>query len=423
MSEQNTSAPVDPGQRPIERIVALDLIRGIAVLGILLANVTAFGHPDLAYYWPPALPDGGNLTDRIVWLAQFVTVDGKLRGLFTVLFGAGLVLFVERAGGETRAFVLQGRRLGWLALIGLVHFFLLFHGDILFSYACGGIFALLAWRLGAMQLIVLGAVWAVMGSLMQLLSYITPVLIEMGSLAAEGGRQGEAIAYYQQFWEQELLHNTLQGQLLANGSYWDILRYRVLGESELLLAYFNYAFFETIPLMLLGMGLYRGGVFGGGQVAEQWRCWAWAGVVAGLALNLAAGLLVWSRGFPPYLTQAASFGFSGLANLPLLIGGTVLLAQWAARPHDSWLAERLVLAGRMALSNYVGTSLVMMLVFQGWAGGLYGTLHRGELLLVVLLGWALMLRCSAAWLARYSQGPLEWLWRCLTYWRWFPNRR
>jgi uncharacterized protein len=77
----------------------------------------------------------------------------------------------------------------------------------------------------------------------------------------------------------------------------------------------------------------------------------------------------------------------------------------------------------MALSNYVGTSLVMVLVFQGWAGGLYGTMHRAELLVVVLLGWALMLTFSRAWLARYRQGPLEWLWRCLTYWQCFPLRR
>lgn len=419
MSEVNTAAPVATG----ERIVALDMIRGLAVLGILLANVTAFGHADLAYYWPPALPDGGNLADRAVWLGQFVLVDGKFRGLFTLLFGAGLVLFVERAGADQRAMLLQARRLFWLALIGLAHFYLLFHGDILFSYACGGVFALLAWRMSASQLVVLGVVWSLVGAALQLLNYVTPALIEAGSMAAPGGVQGEAISYFQDYWQVALAQNALQEQLLAHGSYWDVLRYRVLGESDLLLSYFNYAFFETIPLMLLGMGLYRGGVFAGGQVAATWRAWAWAGVVAELALNLAAGLFVWSRDFPPFLTQGVFFGFSGIANLPLLLGGTVLLADWAGRPHSGWLAERLVLAGRMALSNYVGTSLVMVLVFQGWAGGLFGTLHRVELLLVVLLGWALMLNCSRLWLARFTQGPLEWLWRCLTYWRWFSLRR
>jgi uncharacterized protein len=419
MAEPSNSAPVSSG----ERIVALDLIRGIAVLGILLANVTGFGHADLAYYWPPAMPGGGTLSDRAVWLAQFVVVDGKFRGLFTLLFGAGLVLFVERAGAGERAMLLQGRRLFWLALIGLAHFFLLFHGDILFSYACGGIFALLAWRMQATQLVVLGVIWALVGAGMQLLSYVTPMLIEAGSMAADGPRQLEAFNYYQQYWQTQLQQDALQGQLLADGSYWDVLRYRVQGEGGLLVAYFNYAFFETIPLMLLGMGLYRGGVFAGGDALHRWTPMAWAGVVIGLAANLAIGVFVWSRGFPPYLTQGAFFGLSGFANLPLLLGGAVLAAQWAARPHSGWLVERLVLAGRMALSNYVGTSLVMVLLFQGWAGGLFGTLHRGELLLVVLLGWALMLTFSRLWLGRFAQGPLEWLWRCLTYWRWFPLRR
>ncbi len=415
MAELNNIAPVTIG----ERIVALDLIRGIAVLGILLANVTAFGHGDLAYYWPPALPDGGSAADRAMWLGQFVLVDGKFRGLFTLLFGAGLVLFVERAGADRRALVLQVRRLGWLALIGVAHFTLLFHGDILFAYACGGVFAVFALQLGAMRLLVLGVVWAAVGGALQLLAYATPMLIELGG--ANG--QGDAVEYYRQFWQDRLAHDAQAGQLLAQGTYWDVLRYRIIHQSGLLLSYFNYAFLETIPLMLLGMGLYRSGIFANRAVSDPWRKWAWAGLVAGLALNLAAGLLVWSRGFPPYLTQGIFFGFSNLANIPLLLGGTVLLARWAARPHGGWLAERLVLAGRMALSNYVGTSLVMVLVFHGWAGGLFGTLHRGEMLLVVLLGWGLMLSFSRAWLARFSQGPLEWLWRCLTYWRWFKLKR
>lgn len=415
MANSTTIAPIGRG----ERILALDLIRGLAVLGILLANVTAFGHADLAYYWPPALPGGDTLADRAVWLVQFVLVDGKFRGLFTLLFGAGLVLFVERTGGENRALALQARRLLWLALIGLAHFTLLFHGDILFSYACGGIFALLAWQLSAARLLTIGAIWTLLGATMQLLGYVTPAMNEAGLDAGSS----EAGVYFRQYWQEQLLHDSLQGQLLAHGSYWEILRYRVAEESDLLAGYFSYAFFETIPLMLLGMGLYRSGVLTGRDMGAGWRRAAWAGVAAGLALNLAAGLLVWSRGFPPFLSMATFFGFAGIANLPLLLGAAVLLARWAARPHEGWLAERLMLAGRMALSNYVGTSLVMVLLFHGWAGGLFGTLHRAELLLVVLLGWALMLQFSRAWLGRFSQGPLEWLWRCLTYWRRFPLKR
>jgi len=411
-------APVAPVEQP-DRLPSLDLMRGIAVLGILLANITAFAHIDLAYYWPPALPGGGTEADRMVWLAQFVFVDGKLRGLFTLLFGAGLVLFVERAGGEERAIFLQLRRLCWLALFGALHFYLLFRGDILFGYACGGLVALMFVRLSGERLLALGLIWSVVAGAFQVLAYLTPALVELGSDPAAA----DAMSYYREYWRGQLTDAAEQARLMTGGSYGEILRYRVVEESGLLANYARYALFETIPLMLLGMGLYRCGIYApAGGRTPGWRL-ALVAVAAGLALNLAVGLWVRSHGFGPFTTMLAFFGLSNLANLPLLLGGTWLLAHWAARPHHSWLAERLEQAGRMALSNYVGTSLVMMLLFHGWAGGLFGQFGRMELLLVVVLGWLLMLKFSHLWLTRYRQGPLEWLWRCLTYWRRFPLRR
>jgi uncharacterized protein len=402
-----------------ERIVALDLMRGIAVLGILLANVVAFGHVDLAYYWPPALPGGGHAADRWLWLTHFVLVDGKFRGLFTILFGAGMVLFFERMGQEDRAIFLQLRRLALLALIGLIHFFLLFHGDILFGYAVAGAFALIAIRLPAEKLLALGAIWALVGAAFGALAYLTPALIEAGIDPASD----QIRSYYAAHWEAQLAEAARQGLIMREGSYGDVLAHRANEESGLLAFYASFGFFETIPLMLLGMGLYRSSAFSSpdGRVAL-----AWGAAALGLLFNLALGLWVMAHDFAPYVTQLAFFGLSGIANLPLLVGGAVLLARWAGQPRRAaqagWLVDRLTLSGRMALSNYVGTSLLMMLVFQGWAGGLYGQLHRAELLLVVLLGWAAMLTFSRVWLARFRQGPLEWAWRCLTYGRRFPNR-
>jgi uncharacterized protein len=420
--DQSPNQPVAPVAAPvaqIDRLPSLDLLRGIAVLGILLANITAFAHVDLAYHWPPALPGGGTEVDRMVWLAQFVLVDGKLRGLFTLLFGAGLVLFIERAGGEERAIFLQLRRLGWLALFGALHFYLLFRGDILFGYACGGLVALMFVRLSGERLLALGLIWALVGGAFQVLAYLTPALIELGSDPAAANVMG----YYREYWQGQLAEAAEQATLMTGGSYGEILRYRVVEESSLLANYARYALFETIPLMLLGMGLYRCGIYAPAEGRTPACALAWGAVVAGLALNLGLGLWVWSHGFGPFTTMLAFFGVANLTNLPLLLGGTWLLAHWAARPHDSWLAERLGQAGRMALSNYVGTSLVMVLLFHGWAGGLFGQLGRLELLVVVVLGWLLMLRFSHLWLARYRQGPFEWLWRCLTYWRRFPLRR
>ncbi len=403
-----------------DRLHSLDLIRGIAVLGILLANVTAFGQPSMSYYWPPALPGGGSESDSIAWLVQLVLVDGKFRGLFSILFGAGLVLFVERKHDAERALVLQLRRLAWLILLGLLHFVLLFRGDILFGYGIAGFIALFFLRLPAEKLLAIGIIWALVASGMQALSYLTPALIEAG--ASEAGR-ADAIAYYTDYWQGRLIVAQEQARVLEHGSYLDVLRYRLAEESGLLAGYFTIGFFETVPLMLIGMGFYRSGLFAPGADASGWRWTALAVLVTGIAINLAMGLYVYRAGFPPYLTQLAFFGVAGVANSFMLLGGTALLAQWTAKASGGWLAERLAQTGRMALSNYVGTSLVMMLVFHGWAGGLYGTLGKLDMLPVVLLGWALMIAFSRIWLARYCYGPLEWLWRCLTYWHRFPLKR
>ena len=402
-----------------ERLMSLDVIRGAAVLGILLANIVGFGHPDLAYSWPGALPDGGNSADGIVWLAQFVLVDGKFRGLFSLLFGASMLLFLDKAARHGRGAGLQARRLAWLVIFGLAHFYFLFRGDILFSYAISGFVVLLFLRMSGEKLLALGIIWAVMGALLASLDYLTPTLIEAGS---EPGVEG-AVAYYDGFWDGQLQEAQLQQILMSGDSYGAILRYHWMIGGSSLVSYFVYCIFETIPLMLIGMGLYRLGVYAKPEEGARFSRLALAGVLAGLALNLALGLFVHARDFPPYLTQFAFFGLSGLTNLPFLLGAPALLSFIAWRASKGWLARHLALAGRMAFTNYIGTSFVMILIFQGWASGLYGQLHRLEMLLAVAFGWALMLLSSRLWLAHFRQGPLEWLWRCLAYDQLFPNRR
>ncbi len=404
-----------------ERLVSLDWLRGLAVLGILLANINGFSQVDTAYYWPDALPGGAKASDKLAWVVQFVLVDGKFRGIFSILFGAGMVLFIDKVEGYQKAMNLQARRLGWLALFGLAHFFLLFKGDILFSYACAGLFALFAIPMKARTLVSAGILWGLAGALLQSFAYLPAALAEAGSdVLLTGPLDGE---FYAEFWQGRLAEAAEGGALMTGGSYWEILAYRIENESDALISYATFGFYETIPLMMIGMGFYKSGVFAAQEDAPHWLGLARFAFLLGLALNLAIGLAVYWQDFPPYLTQLSFFGLSQFANVPMLAGGVALLAHYASQPRRGWLDERMIAAGRMAFSNYIGTSLVMVLIFQGWAGGLFGTMHRLESLLVVALGWALMLLWSKPWLARYRHGPLEWLWRCLTYWRIFPFKR
>lgn len=411
------SAPVSAKAR----LASLDVIRGFAVLGILAANIIAFGQPFGAYMWPEAfLTEHGETSDWL-WLAQFVLVDGKMRGLFSLLFGAGLALFMDKADGAGGRSWLQVRRLGWLLVFGLIHYFFLWRGDILTIYALMGFIALGFLRWPARNQLVIGLIGYVLGALFYLAALGAPFLMTETTLAnaPDMERTQEAL---DASLADVIEDDRIETEILTNGSYGDFVSHNF---AEHLAEPLNNALLftlETLPLMLIGMALYRYGLFSGKGARRKQLIWGWVGLALGLVLNLLIGLWIKQAGLSYWGTLAAFLGFSHLPRLPFVLGLAALLALWGSR-SEGFLARRLAAAGRMAFSNYLGTSILMVLVFHPWAGGLWGKLTRPELYLVMLLTWAVILAWSQPWLAHFRFGPLEWLWRCLTYGRLFPLRR
>lgn len=403
------------------RIVSLDFVRGIAVMGILAANIIAFGQPFTAYMYPDAfaIPQGA-AADRM-WVAQFLLIDGKLRGLFTLLFGAGMVLFMDKAWAKGASRWLMARRLFWLALFGLAHFFLLWRGDILFLYAAVGFIAMACLRWPAESQLRVGLLGYFAGAIFYLIAMGFPYAVAETGLGAQA-EFVEAHAAMAQAKAAELADGRAEIAIVGNGSYGDFVRHSwEKHRTQPFVMLFAFAF-ETLPLMLIGMGLFRMGVLNGHGDRAKLRRWGWIGVIAGTALTVPIALWAYSGGLTYWGTLAAFSALSPLPRLPVIIGAAALLALWGTGA-SGWLAERVSAAGRAAFSNYLGTSLVMVIVFHGWAGGLYGELGRGALYLVMLGAWVLMLAWSKPWLERFYYGPLEWLWRCLTYGRRFPLRR
>lgn len=404
-----------------ERIASLDFIRGIAVLGILVPNIIAFGQPMTAYMYPGAFTTPHGAVEDWMWVAQFVLFDGKMRGLFTLLFGVGVVLFLDRAEQRGGGMELQVRRLFWLGLFGLLHYYLLWRGDILFTYAVAGLLLLPFLTLNPMRQLILGVLGYCAGTLAYgaMFGWMARVADgEMATAPAMSELRTEFLASK----ATDLADGRLETQLIANGDYFGFVTHNLSAHSLDPLIMVLFFAFETIPLMLVGAALYRMGLFGGAWPAARVRRWAWAGLLAGTALTIPIALTARDEGLTYYGTLAAFSGWSMLPRLPVIIGLAALLALWA--PHATgWLGRSLTAAGRTAFSNYLGTSMLMVLVFHGWAGGLFGALTRAELYLVVLAAWAVMLAWPGWWLARFRYGPLEWLWRCLTYGQRFPLRR
>lgn len=426
-SAQSSQAQSTPDQaQPMpaagrERIESLDFIRGIAVMGIVLANIVIFGQPITAAMWPGGFIGADDDPGGWLWIAQFVVIDGKMRGLFTLLFGAGVMLFMERAWARGAARWLQARRLGWLLAFGLLHYFLLWQGDILTVYALCGLIVLACVRWDVQMQVVAALVLYVAGALLwTALFYYFYLLAEtpLGDSAAMAeARSGVMLAK-----SAPVADAAAETALMQNGSWLANVSHRLEEHRFGWLTVLWQVAWETIPLMLLGMALYRAGLFDGRMDPRRQRRWGWIGLLGGGAATLLLALWVQARGFTYFSTMFAFLGPSMLTRLPMILGLAALLALLAPGANG-WLGQRVVAAGRMAFSNYLGTSFVMLFVFSGWALDLFGRLGRPQLYLVALLSWALMLAWSRPWLARFRYGPLEWAWRCLTYGRLVPLRR
>lgn len=404
-----------------ERISSLDFIRGIAVMGILAANIVAFGQPFQAYMYPEAFLTGHGPVSDWFLIAQFVLIDGKMRGLFTLLFGAGLYLFMERvwARGGTRW--RQMWRLFVLMIFGMIHFYLIWYGDILFYYAVIGFVVVpcLKWSVKAQFLT--GLLGYIFGALLYVAMLSFPYLATETSLGETAPflETREAMAEAK---AAALQDGDVETELVTSGDYIGQIAHRASEHWSDPIGNLLLFSLETLPLMFLGVALYRMGFFSGEFSSARMRFWGWTGVLVGGLCFFAIGLFLKAGGFGYWAMLAAFVGWSAFPKLAMVLGLAALMVEYSPR-WTGRLAERVRAAGRAAFTNYLGTSIVMLLVFQTWALGLFGQLNRPMLYVVTVAVWVLMLLWSKPWLDRFRYGPLEWLWRCLTYGKRFALKR
>lgn len=398
---------------PGARIAALDIVRGVAVMGILAMNIVAFAMPFEAYMNPRAY-GGAEGADLAAWAAGFILFDGKMRGLFSLLFGASLLIVVESAEATApgSSGALHFRRMASLLLFGLLHLYLVWFGDILTLYALVGMAAYFLCDRPVRDLlryafVCIGVQWLLMGALGFGLTAARNAASAPGASAEAVGQWQAMSAPFSPLPPQELA-DTLA---LYRGGYGEIVAHRLAEDLTTPIHQLMLTGFETLGYMLLGMAALKSGLLAGHWPPRSYRR---------LALG-ALGLTIPLYGLLASLIHRSGFEVATLFNLamvatvpirPLMIIGYAALILWLARPGGS-LTERIAAAGRAAFTNYIGTSLVATSLFYGYGAGLYGRLGRAELYAVVLALSALMLLWSKPWLARYRYGPIEWLWRSL----------
>jgi len=403
-----------------ERHITVDAVRGFAVLGILLMNIVGMGLPSYAYV-DPSHYGGDSGANLAAWALAFVLVDGKMRALFTLLFGASLLLVADRAGdGSLAAARTHYGRMAWLLVFGMVHAWFVWFGDILVSYAVAGSLAFLfrhqpPRRLIGAGLVLLGLLvaWGLMGH------------FQLSQLREAAGAPGASPAATEA-WRKALAgmappFASPQAEIAGYlGGFADAFRTRApmvaFFQTFLLPTVFLW---EALAFMLVGMWLFRLGFFTGDWPTRVYARTAAVLIPVGIVFGAQIAGRLWMGGWDPVTTLATD-----ALGVPIHLGmGLGYAAAVIAVVKGGVRLERLTAAGRVALTNYLGASLFATTLFYGYGFGLFGRLERWELYLVVLAVWAVQLGVSKPWLDRFRYGPFEWAWRSLARWERQPFRR
>lgn len=419
-----------------DRIEALDILRGIAVLGILLMNIVGFGLPSA--YDNPVVAGGLDTPNYWAWAVPTVLFEGTMRGIFSLLFGASIVLLtdrMEKSGAGLKTADIHFRRMLWMMLFGVVHWaLLLWIGEILFAYSIGGLL-MFAFRKMAPRWLLLIAAALLFTSVIASIGAFQS--LEHASQAASSAESAKSSGQKLSKDEETAITEWKKSEsefspgdedlkpimLIHRGGYIDA----VVGQFPM--SYdFQWThlpwwlFFDMIPFMMIGMAFLGLGILSGMKSARFYAKMLIIGYGIGLPLNLYELTIFQSSGFTLLGFSQAAITYE-ISRLAMVVGHlglflSIIRGQWL-KPVQRALAA----TGQMALSNYVGQTLMCTVFFFGFGFNMFNRLERHELFYVVAAIWALELTWSPIWLKYFRFGPLEWLWRSLTYWQRQPMRR
>jgi uncharacterized protein len=433
-------APVFPDHpeptRRFERISYLDTIRGLAVMGILISNIQDFGGCSIIppSSLKPAFTGPHAYLNYFLFVLQQLVFSSKTRGLLAMIFGAGVVLLLRTVGaryGEQRARQIFVRRHVWMIVLGLLHAFFLWDGDFLASY---GMVALVLcsvcrqWR--AKTLIAAGVLITLLPGTYALM-YFHPGALEdlclAGRVAVAGTEQrldrplNASEVASMSAWERGLAPPHVPREVLENRvrdgqKGYSARLHRKLNEYlrwEVKLI--SVVLFESGGMVLLGMGLLKVG-FLTGELPK--KVYVWTAVLGLLVSFPLLGLGLWEiikANLPRELITCWIDLPQEFTRTAATLAYTALIVLWVQSECLKSAVAAFSTVGRMALTNYLLTSAVCQFVFAWGPWKLFGELEYYQLFWCVLGVWTVNLTLSTLWLRHFAFGPVEWLWRSLTY--------
>ncbi|MDU8886568.1 DUF418 domain-containing protein [Yeosuana sp. MJ-SS3] len=428
--------------RPVERgdrINSLDIIRGIALLGILLMNITGFG---LAYaYGDPTNSGGAAGWNLKVWIMDNMFFEGTMRGLFTMLFGAGFILLTTRGiekGGGIAVADLYYRRILWLLLFGIIHvYFMLWYGDILYPYALFGLMIFPLRNVKAKHLVMAGLILLTIGSLISVKHYHEDLKTKTEGVAVELLKEQNqdvklteahetALASWEDFKKNKKTEEQVNEAIEENlQGYWSIVMSKSrLNRNGFMQANLVYELWiwDILSFMLLGIAFFKWRIFQGERTIKFYAILMVIGYVVGLSVNYYETMLHLNSNFDLVEMSKADQTYQ-LGRLFTTLGHIGLFMLFIKSGILRFLQNALAAVGKMALTNYLMHTIICTTFFLGYGFGMFGKLQRYELYYVVISIWIIQLIYSPIWLKYFRYGPAEWLWRSLSYMKKQPFRR
>jgi uncharacterized protein len=417
-----------------DRIKSLDIMRGVVLLGILIMNINGMGLAGA--YGDPTVTGGASGWNLTTWITANLAFEGTMRALFSLLFGVGMFIFLDRLdkkGAGIDAANIYFRRLMWLLVFGLIHgYLLLWTGEILYDYALMGFVVFSFRNLRPLKLTIVAVVLFSIGALWNYSDYKSDIkFVENVALIKSYKLEGKALTIELKEadlkWAKRELERSPVGIAEHNTNmrkgYLDVVAFLAPENKHSDIDWpYRWDLWDILSMMLLGIALFKWKVLSAEKSYKFYGIMAALGYLIGITINYHEIHSIVQGDFSLLSFSKANITYD-LGRVPVAIGHVGAIMLFCKLPILRWLKSSLAAVGKMALTNYVMHSVFAMFIFTGAGFGLFGTFQRFELLYIVFAIWIFQLIASPIWLKYYQYGPLEWIWRNLSYLKMHPFKK